>query len=349
MTGASSATVSRVLNNPDYKCQNPKLRDKIWEAAAKINYVPNEAARSLKKGKTFGSKNYYINILLTRSDGSHSDPFFDELLRVIESEIHNNSCILSRVWHNSLFSDERKSSRRNIDEVISEMYAEAGNKCDGLVIIGRCNREALKMLKTTFKNIVSVNRNSTNYEVDEVLCDGTKIASMAVEYLVKLGHENIAYVGQVRNEARYAGYVNAMKKYDLEVPPDYIFETSQTEAEGYEVIENVLKSEDKPTAFYCANDITAIGMIKGLNHHRNRYYVPSIIASDNIDQSQYTKPMLTTINLPKQEMGRFAVELLIDRIQGKHRNVIRFEIEGDIVIRNSCSPMDETYITEYCI
>lgn len=76
MTGASVSTVSRVLNNPDYKCQDSKLRDRIWKAAVEINYVPNEAARSLKKGgNADGPKNYYINILLTRSDSSHSDPF----------------------------------------------------------------------------------------------------------------------------------------------------------------------------------------------------------------------------------------------------------------------------------
>lgn len=349
MTGASAATVSRVLNNPDYKCKTKGLREKIWAAAAQINYTPNEAARSLKKGEAYGTKNYFINILITRSDHTHSDPFFDEVLRVIESEIHKKSCILSAVWYNSVFSDDKKSARARCDELTDEMYAQTGGKCDGLIVIGRCNKEALKKLKTRFKNVVSVNRNSTNYEVDEVLCDGTKIASLAIEHLIKLGHTNIAYVGHVRNEARYTGYLETLKKHDIEAVPDYVYETNQTEAEGYKVMESVLKNDDKPTAFYCANDITAIGLIKCLNHYRNRYYIPSIISSDNIEESQYTQPMLTTVNLPKEEMGRFGVELLIDRIMGRHKNVIRLEIEGNLVVRNSCAPADETYITEYYI
>lgn len=61
------------------------------------------------------------------------------------------------------------------------------------------------------------------------------------------------------------------------------------------------------------------------------------------------KPMLTTINLPREEMGRFTVELLVDRIRGRHQNVMRLEIEGNLVVRDSCAPVDETYITEYCI
>lgn len=350
MTGASVSTVSRVLNNPDYKCQDSKLRDRIWKAAVEINYVPNEAARSLKKGGNADRpKNYYINILLTRSDSSHSDPFFDELLRVIESEIHKNSCILSRVWYNSTFSDDRRAAREKADRLADEMYEQTGERCDGLIIIGRCSKDALKKLKAAFKNVVSVNRNSTNYEVDEVLCDGRKIASMAIEHLLKLGHSNIAYVGNIRNEARFEGYMEAMRKHDIEVLPELIFDTDQTESHGYEVMENVLKSEERPTAFYCANDITAVGMIKCLNRYRNRYYVPSIIASDNIYESRYTKPMLTTINLPREEMGRFTVELLVDRIRGRHQNVMRLEIEGNLVVRDSCAPVDETYITEYCI
>ena len=89
-TGVSPATVSRVLNNPNYKCAVPGLRDVIWRTAIEMNYTPNEAARNLKKG-VFArqEKTWYINILMTRMDSSRTDPFFTELLRVIESEIHD--------------------------------------------------------------------------------------------------------------------------------------------------------------------------------------------------------------------------------------------------------------------
>ena len=94
--GVSPATVSRVLNNPNYKCSVPGLRDKIWKTAIEMNYVPNEAARNLKRGVSAKrEKTWYINILMTRTDSSQTDPFFAELLRVIESEIHDKNCILS--------------------------------------------------------------------------------------------------------------------------------------------------------------------------------------------------------------------------------------------------------------
>ena len=313
--GVSPATVSRVLNNPNYKCSVSGLRDKIWKTAIEMNYVPNEAARNLKKGVSAKQeKTWYINILMTRTDSSTTDPFFAELLRVIESEIHDKNCILSKVWYMSVFSDDRKCRRENLDRLIDGMYDEVEGKRDGLIIIGRCNKEALKKLNKKYKSVVSVNRNSTNYEVDEVLCDGKKIAAAAVEYLISLGHKNIGYIGQCHSEDRYNGYLETLKKHDLDVIPEYVIETKQTEAEGYEAMEKFFQSDDMPTGIYCANDISAIGMLKCLNKFRNRYYMPSIISSDDIQEAQFTRPMLTTVSLPKEDMGKFALYLLLDRL-----------------------------------
>lgn len=348
--GASPATVSRVLNNPNYRCATQGLRDKIWEVAIEMNYVPNEAARRLKLGLADDeNKTHYVNVLMTRMDADQSDPFFTELLHVIESEIHKNTCILSKVWYMSLFSNDRRCRIENLDNIIDRMYKEAEGKCDGLIIIGKCNKEALKKLNRKYKSIVSINRNSTNYEVDEVLCDGEKIAAMAVEYLIQLGHKNIGYVGGCHNEARYIGYVKTLKKYDIEVVPEYIVETKQTEAEGYEVMKRFLWSDDCPTGIYCANDITAVGMLKCLNKFKNRYYMPSIISSDDIEEAQYTKPMLTTVRLPKDEMGKFALHLLLDRIKEGHKGIIRIELEGKLMVRNSCFPVEESCWSDYCI
>ena len=196
--GVSTATVSRVLNNPNYKCASPKVRDRIWQAAIALNYTPNTAARSLKMGKQAEKqKPYYVGVLMTRMENATTDPFFNELLRVVESEIHKQVAILTKVWYMPLFSNDKKCRRENIDRIIDGMYEETEQKCDGLIIIGKCNKEALGKLNRKYKSVVSVNRNSTNYEVDEVLCDGKKVAMMAVDYLLSLGHRNIAYVGTV--------------------------------------------------------------------------------------------------------------------------------------------------------
>ena len=251
--GVSISTVSRILNRPDYKCSVPGLREKVWSIAMEMNYVPNEAARNLKKGtQAKESKIWYINVLMTRTDESRTDPFFTELLRVVESEIHEHNCILSKVWYMPLFSDDRKCRRENLDQIIQRMYTETEENKDGLIIIGRCNPLALK-------------------------------------------------------------------------------------------------SEDCPTGIYCANDITAVGILKYLRKCRNLYFTPSIIASDDIEEAQFTKPMLTTVGLPKEEMGRFALYLLLDRMKGGHSGVVRMELSGKLLVRNSCSHVSESFWSDYCI
>lgn len=325
------------------------MRDKIWKIAVEMNYAPNIAARALRSGTKKEEKMYYIHVLMTRTDESQFDPFFSELLHVIESEIHGNTCILSKIWYMPMLSDDLKCRRENLDRVISDMYEGVDHEGDGLIIIGKCNHRALQKLERRYRSIVSVNRNSTNYEVDEITCDGKKIAAIAVEHLIELGHTDIGYVGACHNEARYRGYINTLAEHNLDQIPQYILETKQTEAEGYRAMEKFLETEECPTAIYCANDITAIGMLKCLQKHRKRYYTPSIIASDDIEEAQFSKPMLTTVRLPKTEMGKFAVSILLDRIRGGHTSIVRLELEGKLVKRESCGRVDEMYYNDYVI
>lgn len=350
MTGTSPATVSRVLNNPNYKCSVEGLREKIWKTAMELNYTPNEAARSLKCGLGKASKKkYVIDVLVTRMNGAHADPFFEELLRVVESQIHENACILSRVWYQSDFSDDSKVERIKIDRCLKEMIEQVDPVYNGLIIIGRCSKLVIERLRKFYKNIVSINRNSTNYAVDEVLCDGKKIASLAIEHLVRLGHNKIAYVGKCHGEARYQGYMEVLRKNSIDFYPEYVIDVDQTEQKGFETMQNFLKLEEPPTGIYCANDILAVGMIKCLNQYKKLLYMPSIISSDDIEEGQYTRPMLSTVRLPKENMAKFAVYLLLDRMQGGHNEVVRIELEGKLLVRNSCSPVDEVSQPEYCI
>lgn len=350
MAGVSPATVSRVLNNPEYHCADPKKREKIWEAAMKLNYVPNEAARSLKKGKTISQdKTYYIHVLMTRMEQGQPDPFFAELLRIVESEIHKNGCILSKVWYMSVFFHDKKCRLSQLNQIIDDLYEETDGKSDGLIVIGRCNKEALKKLKNKFRNVVSVTRNSTHNEVDEVTCDGNKIAQTAVEHLLSLGHRDIGYVGDCHDESRYMGYLDTLKNNEIQPVSEYIMESKQTEAAGFEAMEKILASGNIPTGIYCANDIVAIGMLKALAKVRKRYIAISIISSDNIEQAQFSNPMLTTVALPKKEMGKFAVYLLLDRIAGNHSATVSMKVEGELIKRSSCMNVNDGIWSDYSI
>lgn len=351
LSGSSPATVSRILNNPNYKCATPGLREKVWKIAMEINYTPNEAARNLKKGNTKrDTKAFYFDILMTRMEGASSDPFFAELLHCVESQIHAHNCILSSLWYKSVFSNDKKCEQSNLESIIKEMISQTDNdKQRGLIIIGKCNIKVIQILKKYYKHIVSINRNSTNYEVDEVTCDGRKIANIAVGYLAELGHTKIAYVGRCHGEARYKGYLDVLRRNMIDFYPEYISDVEQTEKQGFRIMKKYMKLEEPPTAIYCANDITAIGMLKCLNQFNTALYTPSIISSDDIEEAQYTTPMLSTVQLPKENMAKFAVYLLLDRMRGGHSEVVRIELEGKLMKRNSCGLVGEVLQPEYYI
>ncbi|MGN0587097.1 MAG: LacI family DNA-binding transcriptional regulator [Oscillospiraceae bacterium] len=349
MAGVSVSTAGRVLSDPHHRCSSEEVRQRILDAAREINYVPNEAARSLKSGSTESRDVYYIDILLTRVVSEEKDPFFSEILRLAEIEIRKRSCIVSNVWYCSEFSDDKYCMTEDVSRDADKLYQNSKHKSDGLIIIGKCCPKALKALKKHEKNIVSINRNSTNYEVDEVLCDGRKIAVMAIEYLVKFGHSRIGYVGSCHNETRFAGYQEAQSKYQLETDIDFIYDTIPDETNGYKAMEYFLRQVDPPTGIYCANDILAIGMLKCLGKRRNCYYTPSIVSSDDIAEAQYTSPMLTTVSLPKSEMVRFALTLLLDRISGGHKTISKLEMEGTLIVRESCFSVPKMNEPEYYI
>ncbi|MCM1062797.1 MAG: LacI family transcriptional regulator [Eubacterium sp.] len=344
MVGVSASTVSRVLNKPDYKCSSKELQEKIINAAREINYIPNEAAINLRKGEKEKSEIYKFNILVTRKD--NADPFFSELIRFIELEIHKNLCMLTQIWYRPDFADEIKCVGINIKQEIGSLFAE--EKSDGLILLGKCCTQVIRELKSKWKNIVSVDRDPVNPQIDEVSCDSRKISATAVEYLIRLGHRKIGYVGST-TRAVFQGYQDALFDHNIEMNIDHIIKANTNESDGYKAMKSIIQMQDKPTGIYCANDIIAIGMLKALNMRKNRYYVPSVISSDDISESKYTKPMLTTISLPKEEMAKFALDLLIDRINNGHRSSVKIELEGSLVIRSSCSPLNDPEMIEYYI
>ncbi|MBR6338451.1 MAG: LacI family DNA-binding transcriptional regulator [Ruminococcus sp.] len=347
MTGVSVSTVGRILSDPAHRCANEETRKKVLEAARTIGYVPNAAARSLKSGKSIQEKIYSINILLTRSDPESSDPFYDELLMLLEKELRSSSCIVHRIMRCNELSDSRIKTPQL--EALTDSLFSADNGADGLIVIGKLTHKAVSLLKAHEKNIVSINRDPTNHEIDEVLCDGGRIAREAVAYLAKLGHTKIGFVGGCHHEARFTGYQQALSELRLPLELDHIYDTTPGEAHGLAALQYFKGLSDPPTAIYCANDILAVGMIKGMDRRRIRDYFPSVISSDDIDAAQYTRPMLTTISLPKTEMVRFALMLLLDRIKGGHKTVSRLELEGRLIIRESCRHNFDQAEPEYYI
>ncbi len=341
MTGVSISTVSRVLNNRDYNCASEELKDKIWAAAKEISYVPNESARNLKLGNetrhAVPVRN--LTIILERFASLDDDPFFRELFRSVEQEAFACGCTISSVCF--------------LEPDISALRRE---KADGYIVLGRSSSQFLQRLKKISRNIVSISRNPTQFEVDEIICDGRAAAVCAMEHLISKGYQRIAYIGDCSYEDRYVGYCDTLIRNGL--PMDYaaIFPTDQTAESGCVAMKKLLEAKsDIIEAIFCANDATAIGALQGWHEyltdagragndisasgptvHKNAGRMPALISIDNIKAAEEVTPALTTVHVPHEDMGKAAVKVLLDRIQRGHTEKLRVEFPSRLVVRESC-------------
>jgi sulfate transport system ATP-binding protein/LacI family transcriptional regulator/LacI family repressor for deo operon, udp, cdd, tsx, nupC, and nupG len=337
MTGTSVATVSRVLNDPEYKCRQTGLREKIWDAAMELDYVPNEAARSLRAGTGKTASHRQVLVLMTHTAQEAADPFFTELLKNVESQIHRQGMILSGVTYLPQLSEE-ESTDRLLRDTIENLSGQGAKKPDGLIVIGKCRKEAFSLLVKRYANIVAINRNSVEFAVDEVTCDGSRLATIATEHLIGLGHTKIAYAGETGHESRLQGFRQTLAAHGIPFPDAFLLPASHTAAEGMRLMEALLRRKERPDAIFCANDCLAIGMLRCLAAKRNYQYSPSIIGCDDIEEAQFTEPMLSSVHVPKEEMGYLAVLLLGDRLTGGHKAASKLELLGHLMQRNSTRP-----------
>ena len=351
LSGVSAATVSRVLNDPNHRCSSEEVRERIWRVAREQGYLPNEAARSLRRGTDDAQERaVLVDVLFTRMRATQADPFFNELFRHVNSEVHARRGIVANVWHETAFSDARRCRKAGADRLVAGLAAGDDRPAsEGLVILGKCAPDALECFSGRYRAVVSINRQATRYLCDEVCCDGRLIARKAVEHLHDLGHRRIGYAGSCPDESMYEGYQETLARLGLNVDPGIVFPCEHDERSGYEIMDGLLGRDDAPSALFCVNDLVAIGMIQRLARSRGPVRGPSLIGVDDIEEGQFVRPMLTTIALPKAEMARMAVWLLMDRIEGGHANATCVQYDCRLVERESCTAQTGPDSIEYII
>lgn len=349
LAGTSTATVSRVLNRPEHHCHNKELAEKIWKIAKELNYTPNASARALRRGTGAKESPYVVDIYLTRFDSMEQDAFFQEIYQSLKEELLENGCLLGEVLHATdiitlgqetqahLHVPYKSTSKIQAEQQQYPLAFVEEKKNTGLMILGKCQPNLIPILKKRYRCIAGIDRNPTEYEYDEVVCNGTTAAEKAVEYLLSLGHTNIAYIGDCTYESRYIGYYQTLVNHRILLNHSNVHPTDQTKETGYEAMKKIIQAKERPTAIFCANDTTALGVMQALKENKKRGYVPSIISIDNIKASEKTTPMLTTIHIPKKQMAHLALMMLLDRKRQKHEESIRLELPCRLIERESCT------------
>lgn len=331
----SHTTVSRALNNKSRIKSDTK--EKILSIAKQLNYRPDFIARSLvmRRTKTLG-------LVIT----TIANPFYTELSQGIETTAIGLGYNIILCSTNYDLSAEKKYidmlESKGVDGIIFTS-AHMGDPN----IIGLAEEEFPIILvnRRTYHPIV-------RDKVDYVGVDNLRGGFLAVEHLIKLGHERIGVIGGSSESSvgfeRLEGGKKALAAYGLEGAGDYFLEGDFLRGSGYQGGKRFLEMEKRPTAIFATNDYMALGAYQAIMEGGIK--VPEEIALIGFNDIEFTSMKgieLTTIGQKKYEMGALAVKTLVDRIEGRKSGPPEeIILEPELIIRKTCGFRSKGYQIE---
>ncbi len=310
----SPATVSRVLNNLNVVKSSTRAR--VMKAVAELNYHPNLHARTLA-----GGRSHTLGIVVSNME----NPFFFDVFQSLESAALANGYEV--VAANTSYQSER---------LVSSIRLMMGRRVAGLAVVVSEMDPALREelahgdMPVVFYDVGAPGKHITNIRVQY-----RKGIEKTVQYLHNLGHTRMAFIG---HHAKLAP-IDERKKAFLETVARYsphLEVTTEAEADGPEggrkAARQLLASGFTPSAIICANDFTAIGVLRELRDQG--LSVPkdiSVTGFDNIKLSEFCYPTLTTVHIPRDRIGQCVFESLVEPKAGNKEILI----DPEFIVRDS--------------
>ncbi len=321
--GVSQSTVSLVLNNK--KPVRESTRKKVLHVIEEMDFYPRRSARTLASRKTGN-----IGFVISDVHFTRAEPFYTRIFLGCEFEARQFD------YYILLTSVESTFSAKKIPRFLKE-----GN-VDGVITAGSMNDRWLYEIRKMGIPVVLIDYYPPKQKWPCVLIDNAEGARKAVQYLQKLGHTKIAFIGgsvyHPSIQERFRGYSLAMQEARLDFEKWVIRDEEETRAEdGFKAMQKILSQNELPTAVFAANDAMALGALKAI--HAKGLRMPediSIVGFDNIEVTNHTEPPLTTMNVRMEEMGAKAVAMVRDIIDGKKSLQEKILVPVDLIERKSC-------------
>ncbi|MEI0737604.1 LacI family DNA-binding transcriptional regulator [Paenibacillus sp. JTLBN-2024] len=328
--GVSISTVSRAISNDTSRPVNEETKRKIREAAQELGYPLQE---ELDSGKPGSASDKRIACVVPQPL-IENHPYFSEVL----AGFHDR---MNELGHPPAIV-------RTLDEVsdaeqIRNLVKENGIR--GVVIISWYDQALIEQLEREKVAVLGVSLNDERLTVPVVDCDRIFSARTAVRHLIDQGHRRIGFIGgpaysrKMDNDERFIGYKFAMMEAGLSMPEDWIINTNWNVDLSYSMLTELLVNRPKnewPTAMFCASDMLAIPAMRAVVEQKAR--IPQDIAfvgMDDISFAQYTNPPLTSVHVPKYEIGKAAAQFMMDYLDGDYPALPKILLPCRLMIRES--------------
>ena len=322
----SRSVVSRVLNKRSNVSDSARMR--VMEVIQKYNYRPSSVARSLATHRT-----YEVSVLVPRLDDEILANGFWSLLILSISE----ACI-QRGYFVSLNMISREAEAKINDRILK------GHNLDGYILIGAdVANQTSQVLREMVMPCVVIGNSPGQTDLSSVDIDNVHGGYTATKHLVELGHRRIAAINgpMTSQEAvdRHKGYLRAHEEAGLDVYENLTLEATYSHRGGYNCMKRLV--DERPTAVFCSSDAQAGGALLAI--HEAGLAVPndlSVIGYDDLPAARYTIPPLTTMRQPIYKLGERAADIVLDQIEGKHIEPVRFHLQADLVERATCKQVN---------
>ncbi len=316
--GVSRALVSLVMRGAPNVSQ--ARRDAVFKAARELGYSPHVMARSLASRTS--------TVLGVMVSDLHN-PFFAEVVDGLEA-------VTRKAGFELIINTGRRTpagERQAVRSLLSFRPA-------GMVLLGPAVETAEIKAAAEQVPVVLVARSTRLRSADTVNDDGRAGSELAVDHLVGLGHRRIVHFDGGRGSQsalRRRGYVDGMKKHGLQPS---VIRSEYTDVAGAKAVRTLLEQDEPlPTAIVAANDVNAIGAISALEEAGLR--VPddvSVIGYDNTSLSTLAHVGLSTVDQPREVMGRLAAQAVLERVRDGRTEPVRHLLHPKVIQRETTAP-----------
>lgn len=330
LAGVSRATVSYVINNQagGRVPISDETRQRVLEAVAELNYVPDAQAQALRSGST-----KTIGLIIPDTQNPH----FWEVANGVEHEAYNAG------YH--VFLSSIPPENKNAKDIFKNL---SQRRIDGLIMVPSFiyhSEEAQKTLAHLLKRKVPIvgmmgNFGAENYKIDRIISDYRDATIKVINHLISLNHQRIALIYGIAipelGTDRLFAYKETLQASGLPIDPDLIMECGPTLEDSYQATKKLLERPSRPTAILALNDFLAVGALRAINDlNLNVPHDVSLFGYDNIPLAKYLVPRLSTASKDGEKIGREATKLLLARLQDPNRPIQKIRLPAHLILRES--------------